>query len=168
MFVNVGGVVVLDDIKSVADGAAWVRNERARRGWTAKCVAEKITDIARSVGDDLSLTQQAISFFETGKAKSLPRWLRYFDLVLLADGVNERVSLYSASDDDIDDDALTSEEQELIDLFRLMEEKQREATLTVARSFAGSARPPTFHDVGLEYHAEGGNQRKSGGKGKHG
>jgi phage repressor protein C with HTH and peptisase S24 domain len=101
----------LDQIKTVADAAAWVRRERNRQGWSAQDAAEKIREIAASTGDEISLTQQAISFFETGKAKSFPRWLRYFDLALAEAQVDERVALTSGvpeadNDDEVEIDSI--------------------------------------------------------------
>jgi len=45
-------------------------------------MATKIEEAARSTGEDLSLTQQAVSHFETGRTKSVPRWLRYAEAVI--------------------------------------------------------------------------------------
>lgn len=79
-----------DDPGTLEEAAAAVRQLRRECGWTAKQLADKIVEVARSQGDDISLTQQAISFFENGNAKSLPRWTRYLELVFTAEKVDQR------------------------------------------------------------------------------
>lgn len=51
-------------------------------GWSAQELADRVMAEAARAGENLSLTQQAISFFETGKGKSKPRWLRFVDSLL--------------------------------------------------------------------------------------
>lgn len=48
-------------------------------------MATKIESVAHSLGDDLSLTQQAVSHFETGRTKSVPRWVRFAEAALNGD-----------------------------------------------------------------------------------
>lgn len=147
-------MVVLADIKTVEQGSAWVRDERIRHGWTAKDVAEKISDAARSTGDDLSLTQQAISFFETGRTKSLPRWLRYFDLVLTEAAVDDRDRFFGGLADDDDYELLTDDEHELVTLYRGLGSRERGAIVTLARSIATGEQYKTVHAPAHAYHAE--------------
>ena len=94
-------VTVLDNIRSVEQAAEWVRQERLRQGWTAKELAERLVEAAKDIGEELTLTQQAISFFERGKAKSLPRWLRYFEIVRISALVDDRQRNYDDSDGDL-------------------------------------------------------------------
>lgn len=83
----------LADARTPAEAAALIRLERNRRGWTARDLAEKIREAASITGEDIDLTQQAISFFETGKAKSLPRWLRHAHFAFVTDDVAQRDAL---------------------------------------------------------------------------
>ena len=69
----------MDEIQTKA---SWLKASRQDRGWSAATMATKIEEIARSMGEDLSLTQQAVSHFETGRTKSVPRWLRYAEAVI--------------------------------------------------------------------------------------
>jgi hypothetical protein len=64
--------------------------ERRRAwGWTAKELARATVQVAAEVGQDLTLTQQAVSQFETGKVKSTPHWLRYAIAAMDARGLPE-------------------------------------------------------------------------------
>ena len=64
---------------------------------------------------------------------------------------------------DFSDEPLTSEERELLDLFRGLEEKERSAFITLARSLATNARSPTVHAKGLGYRAQEGGAAVLGG-----
>lgn len=55
---------------------------RRRAGLSASQLADEIIALSETCSDPITLTQQAISFFENGKAKSPPRWLRYARTVL--------------------------------------------------------------------------------------
>lgn len=50
-----------------------------------------------------------------------------------------------------DDQPLTSDEAELLDHYRSIEPKERQAILTLARSIATNARSPTVHDRGRDF-----------------
>lgn len=138
MFVKLGSMAVLDDINSVEEAAAWVRSERMRRGWTAKEAAARISEVASNAGDDLSLTQQAVSFFETGKAKSFPRWLRYFDLVVLGARVQDRVDLSNELKQPHPDNqyaGLSDDERNWLSILRDSSPEVRDAVLTLVGAF---------------------------------
>lgn len=64
-----------------------LKEARSRRGWSAATMAARIVDAARGAGDELSLTQQAVSKYETDGLKSKPRWLRYADAALAGDAL---------------------------------------------------------------------------------
>lgn len=55
----------------------WLRDIRRQLGWSAADVAKRAVEAASAQGDPLSLTQQAVSNFENGGTKSVPRWLRF-------------------------------------------------------------------------------------------
>lgn len=55
----------------------WLRQARVRLGWSASTIASKTVEAAAASGEELSLTQQSVSFFEKGGTKSVPRWLRF-------------------------------------------------------------------------------------------
>jgi len=55
----------------------WLKSARKSLGWTASEMASRIVARANRAGDDLALTQQAVSKFENGGLKTTPRWLRY-------------------------------------------------------------------------------------------
>ncbi len=89
LFVEMG-MPSIQDAKTIEDAAAFVRRERQKRGWTAQDLADRLMEASAAVGDEMTLSQQAISFFETGKTKSFPRWLRHIDLVLVGHDIAER------------------------------------------------------------------------------
>lgn len=57
--------------------AAWLKDARTSRGWSAAEMARRVMEEAANFGEELSLSQQAVSNFETGNTKSVPRWLRF-------------------------------------------------------------------------------------------
>ena len=57
--------------------AAWLKEARTSRGWSAAEMARRVMEEAANFGEELSLSQQAVSNFETGNTKSVPRWLRF-------------------------------------------------------------------------------------------
>lgn len=65
-----------------------LKEARSRRGWSAAALARKIVEVAHAAGDELTLTQQAVSKFEAEGLKSRPRWLRYAGAAL--DPVGDR------------------------------------------------------------------------------
>ena len=54
-----------------------MKAERERRGWSAATLASAIVDAALEGGEVITLTQQAVSHFENGKTKNVPRWVRW-------------------------------------------------------------------------------------------
>lgn len=75
----------MDDVQTKAD---WLREARQGRGWSAATLAAQIERVARLLGDDLSLTQQAVSHFETGRTKSVPRWVRFAQAAFNGEGAH--------------------------------------------------------------------------------
>ncbi|MDE8654302.1 hypothetical protein PYV00_21630 [Novosphingobium sp. H3SJ31-1] len=65
-----------------------------------------------------------------------------------------------------DDHPLTSDEVELLGLFRSIEPKEKAAIMTLVRSIATNARSPTVHDKGLGFRSLGPNRQteRRGGK----
>jgi phage repressor protein C with HTH and peptisase S24 domain len=63
----------------VLDKARWLKATRDQLGWSAKEVADQAKRIASLRCQHLSLTQQAVSHFETGKSKSVPDWLDFVE-----------------------------------------------------------------------------------------
>lgn len=57
--------------------ADWFRHERQRRGWSAAQAASRIVKAAEDCGEQLALSQQAVSKFELGGLKSEPDWLKF-------------------------------------------------------------------------------------------
>lgn len=78
----------------VHDAIEWLKAARARYGWTTTEAAERIVEQARRSGDDMSLTQQAVSNFENANTKSVPRWMRYARMLVdrLETGEEDRKS----------------------------------------------------------------------------
>ena len=93
----------LDDATTVEEAAAAVKQLRKECGWTAQQLAEKVVETARAAGDQISLTQQAVSFFENGHAKSLPRWIRYLELIYTGHRTNEREEMLASLRGDVVD-----------------------------------------------------------------
>lgn len=58
------------------DGAA-IKKERIRRGWSADELARRARAFALEEGDEIKLSQQLISKYESGGAKRSPHWIRY-------------------------------------------------------------------------------------------
>ena len=109
--VTSSSMLALEEIRSVDEAALFVRRERQLRGWTAQQLVDAIVRAAADAGDELSLTQQAVSFFETGKAKSIPRWLRYAEAAFAAPARNLQTTAEAASskiepEDDVEIDAI--------------------------------------------------------------
>lgn len=55
---------------------------RLQLGWSAARLAKEVSHVADMHNDRMQLTQQAVSQFENGQLKSVPRWARYADLAL--------------------------------------------------------------------------------------
>lgn len=62
--------------------AAWLKDARTSRGWSAAEMARRVMEEAANFGEELSLSQQAVSNFETGNTKSVPRWLRFAEAAI--------------------------------------------------------------------------------------
>lgn len=143
-----------EQLQTIDEAADWLRRERLRMGWTAKHAANEIIESARLFGDEISLSQQAISFFERGKGKSFPRWLRYFDAAIRrkpgggTDGLRES------------DNTLADDEALLLEWFRGLKPPDRAAVLQLTRSLAMSADSPSTHDPGNNYKGEGADERE--------
>ena len=89
----------------VSEAASLTKSGRERRGWSAADLARRVVELAQHQGEDYSLTQQAVSHFEGGKSKSIPRWVSWAKIILL-----------SETRDDIFKSLLAPEHVELLDL----------------------------------------------------
>lgn len=69
--------------------ADWLREMRARLGWSITTAAKRAGDKAREFGDSIKLSQQLVSKLENGRFKSIPRWLGYMQLAM-ADEIQEK------------------------------------------------------------------------------
>jgi phage repressor protein C with HTH and peptisase S24 domain len=70
----------MDDV--VAEQAVLLKAARTKAGLSAAQLADEIRALATEMDDEFTLSQQAVSYFESGKAKTIPRWLRYATQVL--------------------------------------------------------------------------------------
>lgn len=57
--------------------AGWLKMHREQRGWSAAELARRIVEQACAHGEEFALSQQAVSHFENGRGKTLPRWFRW-------------------------------------------------------------------------------------------
>ncbi|WP_242140845.1 hypothetical protein [Sphingomonas sp. TREG-RG-20F-R18-01] len=55
---------------------------RVRQGWSAHQLARRTMLVAAEMGEEMSLTQQAVSQFENKKLKSVPRWVQFAETAL--------------------------------------------------------------------------------------
>ena len=69
----------MDGVQAKAD---WLRDQRERRGWSAAHLASLIREEASRRQDHISLSQQAVSNFENGQTKSLPRWVALAEFII--------------------------------------------------------------------------------------
>ncbi|AVZ43221.2 uncharacterized protein ZMO1_ZMOp36x032 (plasmid) [Zymomonas mobilis subsp. mobilis ZM4 = ATCC 31821] len=53
----------------------WIREERGKRGWSAKRLSEEAKISAKRRGKIANVSQQSISSFEAGHNKSIPAWI---------------------------------------------------------------------------------------------
>ena len=74
----------------VETAAQDMRKRRGNLGWSTATLAEKARAVAELYGDELKLSQQAISQFEQGNAKRMPSWMRYVEQAL-NDAINESI-----------------------------------------------------------------------------
>jgi phage repressor protein C with HTH and peptisase S24 domain len=63
-------------VDELAENQEWMRSARKRLGWSAGAMAQRTMAAAKQAGEDIVLSQQTVSFFET-KGKSVPRWVRF-------------------------------------------------------------------------------------------
>lgn len=135
----------IEDIETAEEAAQWLRTERRRRGWTAEKLADLIRAAALEEGESLTLTRQAISQMETGRTLSIPRWLKYFDVVLLNDtmarartggdfGQREETTLGTLRVFDLDEDEAT-----LIERWRLLGMVERQAVVRLVTDLSSAA-----------------------------
>lgn len=135
----------IEDIETAEEAAQWMRTERRRRGWTTEKVADLIRAAAREEGEELTLTRQAVSHLETGRTTSIPRWLKYFDVVLVRDtmararlggdfGQREETTVGTLRVFDLDED-----EAELVERWRLLGMVERQAIVRLVRDLSGAA-----------------------------
>lgn len=137
-------MVSIEDIETAEQAAHWIRTERRRRGWTAERVADLIRAAALEEGEELTLTRQAISQLETGRTLSIPRWLKYFDVVLVQDtmararaadfGKREEPVVGTLRVFDLDED-----EADLVERWRLLGMVERQAIARLVRDLSGTA-----------------------------
>lgn len=67
----------MGNLSPVAAAGEALRQMRDDKGWSAATLASRIHDASLKVGGvEFPLTQQAVSKFEGGKAKSIPPWYR--------------------------------------------------------------------------------------------
>ncbi|RYG75684.1 MAG: hypothetical protein EON59_17965, partial [Alphaproteobacteria bacterium] len=68
-----------------------LKRGREVRGWSAAELARRVVEAARATGEELSLTQQAVSLFESGKTKSTPRWVSIAASLLKGDALDHYI-----------------------------------------------------------------------------
>lgn len=134
----------IEDIETAEQASQWMRTERRRRGWTTEQVADLIRAAAREEGEELTLTRQAVSHLETGRTMSIPRWLKYFDVVLVQDTMaRARAADFGRRDEpvvgrlrvfDLDED-----EADLVERWRLLGMVERQAIARLVRDLSGAA-----------------------------
>jgi len=163
----------------VAETAAWLRAERARLDWSTSELARRIQELSALMGDPLSITQQTISYFENGRTKSVPRWMRYvrilvdFESMSLADRDDTLARLRNTGEptyitvpsgsafdrDAIDLSKMKHEAREWVLLLGSLDRADRDAVLELARALARRQRShnveqdeiPALQSPGLEF-----------------
>ena len=168
-------------MENLASAIERLRSARERLGWSTAEVASRVRRFSEELGEPIGLKQQTVSYFETGKAKSIPRWMHLFALLTdllelpehsqreiiedfrrpaMPEWLNDPAKIKSAKVDDPDADVpaptpLTSDERELVDHFTGLSPADRRALLQVARSMAsGPPAAATVHSKGDDYSAE--------------
>lgn len=142
----------IEDIETAEEAAQWLRTERRRRGWTAERLANLIRAAAADEGENLTLTRQAISQLETGRTLSIPRWLKYFDVVLLNDtvarartggdfGQRQEATLGTLRVFDLDED-----EAKLVERWRLLGMVERQAIVKLVTDLSSAAWSKVDHE----------------------
>lgn len=134
----------IEDIETAEQASQWMRTERRRRGWTAARVAELIRAAAKREGEELTLTQQAVSHLETGRTTSIPRWLKYFDVVLVQDTIaRARAADFGTREEPVVGTLrvfdLDEEEADLVERWRLLGMVERQAIARLVRDLSGPA-----------------------------
>ncbi|MFT8662642.1 MAG: hypothetical protein ABF788_05905 [Zymomonas mobilis] len=66
-------------LQKIDELSHWVRWQRLLRGWSAKQLANEAVKSAQKMGHELQLRQQAVSFLESGRIKSIPVWIEYVE-----------------------------------------------------------------------------------------
>lgn len=161
------GLSVGKDRDFVAFNSEWLRDMRDRLGLSAEAIADMTRVVAKQYGDPIKLPQQLVSKFERGLMKSTPRWLGYAQIAIakhinlmqlpagrlwelrlpreLKEYLQDRQRLLN--NDLLDqDDGLTPEENEWIDLLQNLDRVSRDAVLQLARTLGGGRRARATED----------------------
>lgn len=85
-------------LTDAAAAATWMKEQRAKRGWSTTNLADYARAIARREGSSIKLTQQTVSGFEQGEAKRMPEWYRYV-VMAFEEGAPARQQDTSARDE---------------------------------------------------------------------
>lgn len=137
---------------------------RNRLGWSTGETADKAREYARLCGDEIKLSQQLVSKFENGKAKSIPRWLGYVQLTMaehlsamelpagqlwdlplpaaMRDYFQDRTITYNDKpvvSDSANGATLTAEERDWLNLMHSLGSKERHAVRQLITALAGTA-----------------------------
>jgi len=161
---------------SVDFNAQWLRDMRARLGWSTTETAERAREKARQYGDAIKLSQQLVSKFENGRIKSIPRWLGYVQIAMshymaqneldagrvwdlrlpreMKEYFEDRqVWLNRQPDDDFDERAelLTKDEELLLYSFRRLPDRSRAMLLEFLDSLINGG---SVHSPRLAFRAE--------------
>jgi transcriptional regulator with XRE-family HTH domain len=160
----------------IAHDAQWLRELRTRLGWSRGDLVERAREKAREHNDDIMLSTQLISKLETGKAKRFPTWLVYVQLAMaeyiaennlkigqlwdlklpkgLEDYFRDRQAPYHSDPSDAydeEEESLTHEEREWLELLRGLEPEDQAALLQMARRISKNDDAPTLHEKAREF-----------------
>jgi phage repressor protein C with HTH and peptisase S24 domain len=135
-------------VASIDETAEWLRKERERVGWTAAQLALQTKYVAAELNEEVSLTQQAVSHFETGKGKSIPRWVRFASLAIELVGVSEDARLtrmlelnpnYLRNPNGTTDRCLEPHQERLVDEAEGLDKAQFTTLIGFARAMRGGS-----------------------------
>jgi transcriptional regulator with XRE-family HTH domain len=70
-------------VDDVTEKAQWLKTTRKERGWSADTLAQAVLTHAAARGVELSVSQQAVSYFENGNVKNIPPWYKWAEAILL-------------------------------------------------------------------------------------